>query len=101
MDVVEDGEEEVAVEAALVDGEEEVAMEGEEDGEVEAAEETVEAAVSVGGVLDGEEEVSVEVVVVVEVLVIGGGEVTMGVAVVGEEDSQDRSQQQMNFMMLI
>ena len=99
MEVVEDGEEEVAVEAALVDGEEEVAMEGEEDGEVEAAEETVEAAVSVGGVLDGEEEVSVEVVVVGEVLVIGGGEGTMGVAVVGEEDSQDRSQQQMSFMM--
>ena len=96
---MEDGEEEVAVEAALVDGEEEVAMEGEEDGEVEAAEETVEAAVSVGGVLDGEEEVSVEVVVVGEVLVIGGGEGTMGVAVVGEEDSQDRSQQQMSFMM--
>ena len=89
------------MEAALVDGEEEVAMEGEEDGEVEAAEQTVEAAVSVGGVLDGEEEVSVEVVVVGEVLVIGGGEGTMGVAVVGEEDSQDRSQQQMNFMMLI
>ena len=87
------------MEAALVDGEEEVAMEGEEDGEVEAAEETVEAAVSVVGVLDGEEEVLVEVVVVVEVLVIGGGEVTMGVAVVGEEDSQDRSQQQMSFMM--
>ena len=89
------------MEAALVDGEEEVAMEGEEDGEVEAAEETVEAAVSVVGVLDGEEEVSVEVVVVGEVLVMGRGEGTMGVAVVGEEDSQDRSQQQMNFMMLI
>ena len=87
------------MEAALVDGEEEVAMEGEEDGEVEAAEETVEAAVSVVGVLDGEEEVLVEVVVVVEVLVIGGGEVTMGVAVVGEEDSPDRSLKQMSFMM--
>ena len=87
------------MEAALVDGEEEVAMEGEEDGEVEAAEETVEAAVSVVGVLDGEEEVSVEVVVVGEVLVIGGGEVTMGVAVVGEEDSPDRSLKQMSFMM--
>ena len=42
---------------------------------------------------------AVEVVVVVEVVVIGGGEVTMGVAVVGEEDSPDRSLKQMSFMM--